>query len=105
MAKFQKGVSGNPGGRPKKSAEAQIMLRDLALADIPEAYAVLRKNALDDGDTTAIVKILALAGVKTEAEAVISIEDKRPQVNPYAGVSTDELLKRAGFSSTLDAKQ
>jgi hypothetical protein len=101
---WKKGQSGNPKGRPKTSLEAQATIRDLALGDFEAAYARLRVNALEEGETAACLKILALAGVRAEAEAVIQIEAKVPaQNNPYAGVSTDELLKRAGTSTTLSS--
>jgi hypothetical protein len=95
-----KGQSGNPGGRKKTSVQAQATLRELALKDVDAAYAKLRENALEDGETAAILKIMALAGVKVEADAVLTITPSDSS-NAYSGVATDELLKRAGFSSTL----
>jgi hypothetical protein len=38
--------------------------------------------------------------VKVEADAVLTITPSDSS-NAYSGVATDELLKRAGFSSTL----
>jgi hypothetical protein len=95
---WQPGQSGNPAGRPKSSHEAQVKLRDLALEDVPELYAALRKNALDEGDTGAIRLALQLAGAMPATQVEAKVEEKR--ANPYTAQPTDALLA-AATSSTL----
>jgi hypothetical protein len=96
---FVKGKSGNPGGRPRASVEAQAKLRDLALMDVDAAYARLRVNALEEGETAAILKLLTLAGVKVDADAVVKLETPN-QAAPSPPLSINDLLKRASTTVT-----
>jgi hypothetical protein len=96
---WKKGQSGNPGGRPKSSVEAQATLRELALKDVDAAYARLRVNALEEGETAAILKLLALAGVRVDPDATLTITATQPA--PLQSMSVHDLLKRAETSTTL----
>lgn len=57
MAKFKKGVSGNPAGRPKGAKNKSTQFMELLEADIPDLVAVLRKKSLD-GDMNAMRLLL-----------------------------------------------
>jgi hypothetical protein len=100
MAKFQKGVSGNPGGRPKGSADLQRALQARAAEVTDEMFDILVANARG-GETAAALKVIALAGVKAEADAVVSVEVKQPSIAPFQTMSSDEILQRIGTSTTL----
>lgn len=71
MARWQKGVSGNPRGRPMGAVSMPGRLRQAIAADLPEVIGVLRKRALE-GDVHAAALLLsrALAPLRPEAAAV-----------------------------------
>ena len=57
MAKFLKGCSGNPAGRPLGSKNECTQFRELLEDDLPALVSVLRDNALD-GDMNAMRLVL-----------------------------------------------
>jgi hypothetical protein len=100
MAKWEKGQSGNPKGRPKSCLELQHALQARAAEVTDEMFDILVANARG-GETAAALKVIALAGVKAEADAVLSVEVKHPNAAPFQTMSSDEILKRIGTSTTL----
>lgn len=58
MAKFVKGQSGNPAGKPRGALSPSGRLREAIAKDIPEILAVLRKQALG-GDVSAASLLLS----------------------------------------------
>jgi hypothetical protein len=100
MAKWEKGQSGNPNGRPKSCVELQRALQVKAAALTDEMFDLLVANARG-GETAAALRVIALAGVKAEADAVLSLEIKTPAPAPFQSVSSDDLLQRASTSTTL----
>lgn len=91
---WQKGQSGNPGGRPKVAAE----LRNRARVDSPEAYeTIVRLMREADKDSTrlqAAVRVLQIAGVTFNADVNLTVREERG-ASPYAGVPTAALLAQA----------
>ena len=57
MAKFMKGCSGNPAGRPVGSTNKCTQFRELLEADLPALVSVLRDKALE-GDMNAMRLLL-----------------------------------------------
>src|SRR5574340_243018 len=97
--KFAKGVSGCPGGKP---AIARV-IRDLAQADSPEAYAKVRAIMQYDGhkhQLAAALAVLKVAGVPMNAGDAPQPPVPSPP-SPYSAKPTADLLKEAGVSSTL----
>lgn len=82
MAKYQKGQSGNPAGKPKGALSPSGRLRDAIGKDLPKILAVLREKALD-GDVQAAALLLsrALPALRPESSS---------QVIPGAGNSISE---------------
>jgi hypothetical protein len=94
-----KGVSGNPAGKPKGCAELQRAMQARAATLTDEMFDILVANARG-GETAAALKVIALAGVKAEADAVIAVEVKQPEPTTPT-MSINDLLKRASTSVTL----
>ena len=58
MAKYQKGQSGNPSGKPKGALSPSGRLRDAIAKDLPKILAMLRDRALE-GDVQAASLLLS----------------------------------------------
>ena len=66
---WQKGISGNPNGRPKGSRNIKSIIRDL-LND-PDSYNLLPRNALRDTQTPleAIISMLMIKSIRGDVRA------------------------------------
>lgn len=58
MARYKKGVSGNPAGKPKGALSPSGRLRQAIADDIPQILGVLRERALD-GDVQAAALLIS----------------------------------------------
>tara|TARA_A100001015_G_scaffold132744_1_gene147278 strand:+ start:417 stop:710 length:294 start_codon:yes stop_codon:yes gene_type:complete len=67
MAKFTKGQSGNPAGRPVGSKNKSTQFRELLEDDLPALVSVLRDKA-PEGDMNAMRLLLERLGSKVQVE-------------------------------------
>ena len=103
MPKFQKGVSGNPGGRPKLPDE----MKELFRAKAPEAFEVLVKHlrASDPRVSVAAAReILDRAYGKPVQSINVDREEriKLIAVVPQKASSTEEWLKLVGEQRVIE---
>jgi hypothetical protein len=103
MPKFQKGVSGNPGGRPKLPDE----MKELFRAKAPEAFEVLCKHlrASDPRVSVAAAReILDRAYGKPVQSINVDREEriKLIAVVPQKASSTEEWLKLVGEQRVIE---
>jgi hypothetical protein len=72
MARFQKGQSGNPGGKPRGACDKRTALRELL---VPHAQALIEKTVelAKSGDTTALRLCLEriVAPIRAKDDAVV----------------------------------
>lgn len=99
---FPKGVSGNPGGRPREVLEVREV-RKLAQEKTTRAFEIVAKlmeeAEKDSVRLAAALAVLKIAGVRLDGEMSVTVN--QAPANPYSDQPTSALLARASTSSTL----
>ena len=86
MARYVKGQSGNPAGRPKGSQNRHVAFREAVDASLGDLVDVLIKKALE-GDMIAMRLVLERSIPKVIAEQSIQAVDLPPTKIELIGVS------------------
>jgi hypothetical protein len=83
---FEKGQSGNPGGRPKENAEVKALARSHGVAAVQKIVGLM--NSADEKTVLAACQALLDRGFGKPAQVLVGDDDEPP-------ISVKEILIRA----------
>ena len=89
---FQKGASGNPGGRPKKAEEVRELAKDMSMKAMATVIKIMNDDEQKTADRLAAARVILSAG-GVMIQQTKAVQDAKEKEDPMAEISAEDLKK------------